>query len=216
MVDTTFGAIVALVALGAFHGVNPAMGWLFAVALGLQDGRRAAVWRAVAAIAVGHAAAIGAAVAVGAAALRVVPAAMLQAVVAALLIVLGVARLWRSRHPRARAGMRAGFVGLSAWSFLVASAHGAGLMVLPVVLGGSEAAAAHATHVPNAAAMAAPLPGVAAVAVHTAAYLAVTAALAWVVYEKVGVGLLRRAWINLDIVWAAALIITGAAAMLLL
>src|SRR5690606_9626762 len=112
-------------------------------------------------------------------------------------ILLGGYRLVRMRHPRG-GGMRVGFAGLTAWSFLMASAHGAGLMVVPFALGQPVlASGGHADH----AALAAGLTlewGVAATVVHAAAYVAVTAAVAWIVYEKLGVGLLRRAWINLD------------------
>jgi hypothetical protein len=209
------GALAALAALGAFHGVNPAMGWLFAVALGMQERRSSAMWRAIAAIAAGHALAIAAAIAFGAVALTLLPGGALRAGVAVLLVALGVLRLFRARHPRTRASMRVGFAGLTAWSFLVASAHGAGLMVLPVVLGSPGGISAHAAHAPSAL-PAASLPGGAAVAVHTAAYLLVTAAIAWVVYAKVGVGLLRRAWINLDAIWAVALIVSGVAALFLI
>lgn len=210
------GSLVALAALGAFHGVNPAMGWLFAVALGMQEQRSGAVWRALAALTIGHALAIALAIGAGALALNVVPAVALRAGVAALLVALGVARLVRSRHPRAGGSMRVGFAGLTAWSFLMASAHGAGLMVLPVVLGATGGASAHAAHVPLEALAAAPLPGLAAVAVHTAGYLVITAAVAWLVYARLGVALLRRAWINLDGIWAVALIATGVVALLML
>ena len=216
---TTDGAVwplLALAGLGAFHGVNPAMGWLFAVALGMQEQRRRAVWRALAALSIGHALAIGGAIVVGGLALDLVPDIALRAVVAALLVALGLARLVRSRHPRAGASMRVGFVGLTAWSCLVASAHGAGLMVLPFVLGASPGTAAHAGHASQVPLASGPMSGLMAVAVHSAAYLLVTGGIAWLVYGRLGVGLLRRAWINLDVIWAAALMITGAAAMFML
>ena len=208
-------SLAALAALGAFHGINPAMGWLFAVALGMQEQRAGVIWRALAALTIGHALAIAAAVAVGALALNVLPDVALRGAVAAVLIGVGAARLIRSRHPRAGGSMRVGFAGLTTWSFLVASIHGAGLMVLPVVLGSSVGVSAHAGHVPasGSGSVNAVVSGAAAVAVHTAAYLVVTAVAAWVVYEKLGVALLRKAWINLDAIWAAALIVTGAAAL---
>lgn len=209
-------SLATLAALGAFHGINPAMGWLFAVALGMQEQRAGVIWRALAALTIGHALAIAAAVAVGALAINVLPDVALRGGVAALLIGLGLARLVRSRHPRAGGSMRVGFAGLTTWSFLVASIHGAGLMVLPVVLGSSVGVSAHAGHVPASGPADAVMSGAAAVSVHTAAYLLVTAAAAWVVYEKLGVALLRKAWINLDAIWAAALIVTGAAALFML
>ena len=106
--------------------------------------------------------------------------------------------------------MQVGFRDLVAWSFLMASAHGAGLMVLPVLLGSSAVEAADHTaghaHLPAAAS---PLAGLLATGAHTIGYLAVTGGLAWVVYHKLGLALLRRAWFNLDLIWAAALVATG-------
>jgi hypothetical protein len=128
---------VALLLLGAWHGINPGMGWLFAVALGLQEQSRRAVWRALAPLALGHGAAIAAALVLGLAAGLAVPLGHLKLVVAGMLLAFGVFRLVRARHPRWAhwGGMRVGARDLSVWSFLMASAHGAGLMVLPFVLG---------------------------------------------------------------------------------
>src|SRR5215207_4872531 len=126
----------ALSALGAGHGLNPGMGWLFAVALGMQEGRSRAVWRALPPLALGHLLAVGAA-ALGAAALgQVVPAHAMKWIIGASLLVLGGVRLVRHRHPR-YGGMRVGFRELTIWSFLMATAHGAGLMVLPLLVGQS-------------------------------------------------------------------------------
>jgi hypothetical protein len=199
-----------LLLLGAFHGVNPAMGWLFAVALGMQDNRSATVWRALLPIGIGHTAAIAAAVLLAVAAGAVMPIALLRWSIAAFLVGFGLLRLVRPRHPR-WGSMRLGSVGLAAWSFLVASAHGAGVMVLPVLLGMSVAES-HGAHVHAANDLAA---GVTATAVHSGSYLAVTALVAWVVFRKLGVGLLRTAWINLDVVWAVALIASGALTLLI-
>ena len=198
---------LALAGLGAFHGLNPGMGWLFAVALGLQDKSRAAVWRALFPLAAGHGLAVGAAILVAALAGVALSPAMMRWPVAVLLVVLGVWRLFRHCHPRG-VGMRVGMGGLTLWSFLMATAHGAGLMVLPVVLGITAQAASgpacHA-HPPSMTAAAA----VSATLVHAAGYLLITAAAAWLVFEKLGLGLLRRAWVNLDLLWAGALIATG-------
>ena len=201
-----------LLFLGAFHGVNPGMGWLFAVALGMQENRAAAVWRALLPLGVGHACAIAVTILAGVLAGIVVPATMLRWPIAALLMLLGAQRLRRHSHPR-WAGMRISMGGLTVWSFLVATAHGAGLMVLPVWLRmvgssapqDSQAMANHAGHLQTASLAS----GLTATAVHGASYLVVTAAIAWIVFTKLGVGLLRTAWINLDVIWAAALIITG-------
>src|SRR5215467_11844849 len=123
----------AMVLLGAYHGINPGMGWLFAVALGMQQGSARGVWRALPPIAAGHAAAVGVVVAIAGLAGLVVPIDTLNMLLAAMLIALGLYRLWRHRHPR-YGGMRVGFRDLIIWSFLMASAHGAGFMVLPFVM----------------------------------------------------------------------------------
>ena len=122
-----------LVMLGAYHGINPGMGWLFAVALGMQERRRAAVCRALLPLGMGHALAVGAAVAIAVLAGAVIPIRHLRWPVAGVLLVLGVSRLFRHHHPR-WVGMRVGSGGLTVWSFLMASAHGAGLMVAPIFL----------------------------------------------------------------------------------
>ncbi len=191
----------ALVVLGAYHGLNPGMGWLFAVALGMQEKSARAVVRSLVPIALGHAAAIGAVVLIATLIQIVVPLNYVKFAVAGMLVALGLYRIIRGRH-FGWGGMQVGFRDLTIWSFLMASAHGAGLMVLPVVLGLSAADHAH-MHAGG------PMTGLLATLVHTAAYLAVTAVIALVVYEKLGLALLRKAWINLDLVWAAALIVTG-------
>ena len=194
--------------LGAYHGVNPGMGWLFAVALGMQNRSARAVAGSLVPIAIGHALAIGAVVAAITLLDVTLPAAVIRYVIATLLIALGLYRLVRHRHPR-WVRMQVGFRDLVAWSFLMASAHGAGLMVVPLLLGtqGVEAAD-HASHYAHAA-VASPLAGLLASGVHTLGYLMVTGLVAWIVYRKLGLALLRRAWINLDLIWAAALIGTG-------
>jgi len=196
--------------LGAYHGINPGMGWLFAVALGMQHGTARGVWRALPPIAFGHAAAVAVVLAVAAAARLVVPLAILQISVAAILIAFGIYRLWRHRHP-VYGGMQVGFRDLTIWSFLMASAHGAGFMLLPLVMGGSPevvtAASAHVHSVTRASAAGWPL--AAALGVHSAAYLAVTALVAWIVYARVGLAILRTAWFNLDWLWACVLVLTG-------
>jgi hypothetical protein len=128
----------ALFGLGAFHGINPAMGWLLAVALGLQERRRAAVLAAMPPIALGHALSIAAVLAVLWLARASLPAWALKAVAAAVLLGYGLYRLVRAHHP-GWVGMRVGFRDLTAWSFLMASAHGAGLMLVPILLGGAPA-----------------------------------------------------------------------------
>ncbi len=203
----------ALFALGAFHGINPGMGWLFAVALGMQEHRGRAVWRALIPLGAGHALAVAAALLVALAAETMVPDRYVRWPVALLLVALGISRLVRHRHPR-WASMRVDMKRLTAWSVLMATAHGAGLLVLPIFLHmtptalAAGASAGYHVHA-GVAAGSGPLVGLLATLVHAAGYLAVTAFAAWVVYEKLGVGLLRRAWINLDLIWAGALIATG-------
>lgn len=199
--------LTTILLLGAFHGINPGMGWLFAVALGMQERRQEAVWRALIPLTLGHGLAIGAVVLVAVAAGVAVPAASLKLPVAATLGVLGVYRLFRHSHFTG-GGMRVGLGGLTAWSFLMATCHGAGLMVLPVFLGMTVPAQGASCHVPAAAAANAATAATATL-VHGAGYLIVTAAVAWVVFTKVGVGILRKAWFNLDLLWAVALITTG-------
>jgi hypothetical protein len=203
---------LVLASLGAYHGINPGMGWLFAVALGLQQGSARGVWRALPPIAFGHAAAVGGVVAAATLAGLVVPLDALKIVVASMLVTAGLYRLWRHRHPR-YGGMRVGFRDLAVWSFLMASAHGAGFMVLPFVMPGprtlSAAGPEHAHHIAAAQATAVGTTGVLAVAVHSVAYLAVMSLAAWVVYRRLGLNVLRTAWLNLDWVWAGALVVTG-------
>ena len=196
-----------LMALGAFHGINPGMGWLFAVALGMQEGRRGAVLRALVPLGAGHALAV--AVAVGAAlAIRfAIPLVWLRWPIGGVLVSLGVLRFFRHRHPR-WAGMRVSMGGLTLWSFLMATAHGAGLMVVPVFMGMSMSAAGHHAHQVRTAS--GDMGGALfAAGLHAVGYLTVTAFVAIVVFDKLGVGILRRAWINLDVIWSAALIATG-------
>jgi len=191
--------------LGAYHGINPGMGWLFAVALGMQEKRARAVVRALGPIALGHAGAIGAVIALAGFVQILLSLNHLKVVVALLLMALGVYRIVRSRH-WVWGGMQVGFWELSFWSFLMASAHGAGLMVLPVVL---TLPAGHHTH----GSFQDPATAVWATLIHTLGYLTFTAVIALLVYQKLGLALLRKAWFNLDLVWAVALIITGLVAL---
>ncbi len=211
MMHTQAWAWATLFLLGAYHGINPAMGWLFAVALGLQKQNDRAVWQALLPIATGHVLAIAAVLLVAAIAGAVLPLHVVRIGVVLLLVAFGVFRIVSRKHPRF-GGMQVGFRDLTIWSFLMACAHGAGLMLLPVLLGMSGAGAHHEMH-----AMAFPGLGtqVLAVTVHTLGYLLLTGAIAWVVYKKLGLSLLRKAWLNLDFVWATALIATAGLMLLL-
>jgi hypothetical protein len=200
-----FGALSTLFLLGAYHGINPGMGWLFAVARGMQEHRTRAVAWSLPPIALGHALSIGMVVLLARLAQVALPLMYIRMGVAPALVSLGVFKLIRSRHFR-WGGMQVGFRELTIWSFLMASAHGAGLMVLPVVLAGS-----HAHH--HAAAQGA-ASGVWATLIHTLGYFSVTALIALLVYRRFGLAMLRRSWINLDLIWAIALIVTGFVALL--
>jgi len=211
----TFGPALALFLLGAAHGINPAMGWLFAVGRGLQERDRRAVFRALGPLAVGHGLAIALAVIVAMALGQMLPLTWLRAGVAAALVVVGLDGLRRHRHV-ALGGMRVSNRELALWSFLVATVHGAGLMVLPFVLGATTSVPQTSLHHHQvgpalqtaSVAPIAPL-GLSAPLVHTTGYLLVTLVLAVVVYEKVGLRILRKAWINVNVLWGGALIATG-------
>jgi len=218
----TFWPWLSLAALGAFHGLNPAMGWLFAVSLGLQERRLRAVIAALGPIALGHALAIAlAGLAVGALGL-VVPQRALLALGGAALLAFAVSKvITRFRHPR-WVGMRVSSRQLVLWSFLMASAHGAGLMLVPVLAGvrgdGVSSASAHAAHLGHGGHQGPSgsdslLPAVAAVGLHSLTMLAVAGVLAVVVYQKLGVEVLRRAWVNLDFIWVGALVVVGGLAL---
>jgi hypothetical protein len=208
---------VSLLVLGAVHGINPAMGWLFAVARGLQERNRRALWRALAPLAVGHGLAIAAAIAAAATLGRMAPPSMLRWIVAAALLAVGLDGLRRHRHVQLK-GMRVSGRELATWSFLMASAHGAGLMVLPFMLGATVPIPAGAVHdhatssLPGAYdAVWASFGGVDAVTivaplVHTLGYTVTTVVLASVVYERIGVQVLRRGWINFDLIWGVAMV----------
>lgn len=202
--------------LGAYHGINPGMGWLFAVALGMQEQKGSALARSLVPIAVGHALAIGIVVLAAVLLGMVLPLMAIRYGVAMLMLGLGIYCLvghWHARWIR----IRVGFLDLTAWSFLMASAHGAGLMVLPALLGSGtvEAADPMAGHHPMPASTSL-LAGMFATAVHTTAYLAVTGLIAWVVYRRLGLGLLRKTWFDFNLVWGAALAITGLFTLLIL
>jgi hypothetical protein len=202
----------AMIGLGAYHGINPGMGWLFAVALGMQARRASAMWRALPPLALGHVLAVGVVVALFVAGGVVLPLNMVKAIIAVMLVTLGLYRVWRHRHPRF-GGMQVGFRDLTIWSFLMASAHGAGLMVVPFVIGNGDAVAALAASPPDHAHTATAdtaWTDAMAVGLHTLSYVLVSTLIAWVVYRKLGVAFLRVAWFNLDWIWAAALVVTGA------
>ena len=206
---TDLGPWLALAGLGAWHGINPAMGWLFAVALGLHRHSRKIVALAWLPIALGHAAAVAfvlfAVLALG----LVLNHSLLSHAAAVVLIGWAVWHAARGHRQRFLVGMQTGLVGLAVWSFLMSSAHGAGLMLIPVALplclAGSPSGRLTATGSLTV--------GLAALGVHTAAMLATIALVSLIVYDWIGLAFLRSGWINLDLIWIVTL---GACGLLLL
>jgi hypothetical protein len=196
-----------MIGFGAYHGLNPGMGWLFALALGLQQKRARAIWQSLLPISLGHALSIAIIAAAVFAAGTIISTMVLRLITAGLLLAFGAVKLFTYyRHPR-WVGMRVGMRDLFLWSFIMAAAHGAGLMVAPTLL-----EIANATG-DRAAAMAG-LPGlIVGIGLHTASMLIVMALVAGVVYYKLGLKILRKGWVNFDLIWAVALLVTGATAV---
>ncbi|HKV53476.1 MAG TPA: hypothetical protein VJN94_02440 [Candidatus Binataceae bacterium] len=208
---------VAVATLGAYHGIDPSMGWLFAVALGLQERRRSKVIVALFPIALGHLASVGLIVALISVAMIPAPG-VFRLLGAAALILFGLFRFfWPRAHPRWVA-MRVNASELALWSFLMATAHGAGLMLLPILIDLRSAAMTHrqmaAMAVPAQAGISVGL-AAAVVLVHTGAMLLVMGSAAIAVYEWIGLRILRSAWINLDAIWAGALVAAGALSLVI-
>jgi hypothetical protein len=203
----------ALFLLGAYHGLNPAMGWLFATALGLQEKTGKAVIHSLLPLGLGHLISVAVVVGVAQVARFTLPLGIVRILAAMALVAFGVYRFLSRRHPR-WVGMRVSPGDLVLWSFLMASAHGAGLMLLPFVLtnGVPPMATGHVHHMmPSGFLDASSMTTQwwSAVGLHTLGYLLVTAALALAVYHKLGVAVLRRAWFNLEVLWVGALIAMG-------
>ena len=196
---------LVLIGLGAFHGLNPAMGWLFAVALGLYRGSRSVVLVSLIPIALGHAAAIAVVVYAVIGLGMAIDQNSFRIVAGLLLIAWGIYHVLYGHRHRLRIGLRTGLAGLAVWSFTMATIHGAGMMLIPVLMplaqGGEHAHHMQATTSLGVAAL--------AVLVHSLAMLLTTGAVAVIVYEWVGLDFLRRGWINLDLLWTAALIGMG-------
>ena len=205
---TTAWPWILVASLGAYHGFDPSMGWLFAVALGLQERRHAKVVRALGPIALGHLLSIAAVVAIIGGLRLFFAIDYLRPIGAAALILFGLFRfVWPHAHPRWVA-MRVNAAELTLWSFLMASAHGAGLMLFPILIGMTPNSA-HAHQMAAICGTYTVAQATAVVLVHTGAMIAVTGAIAILVYEWVGLAILRSAWINLDTIWAGALVAAG-------
>lgn len=196
---------LTLAGLGMFHGLNPAMGWLFAVALGQHRRSRRVVLTALLPIALGHAAATALVAAVVMTLGLMVDQRLIRALGGALLLAWALYHALYGHRHRVRFGLQVGYLGLAAWSFLMASAHGAGLMLVPALLP-LCLAATPARELVSEGSLAVAL---AAIGVHTLAMLLVTGVVAVTVYEWLGLAFLRRGWINLDAIWIAALVVAG-------
>jgi hypothetical protein len=193
---TDVAGLVPTTLLGAFHGVNPAMGWLFAVFLAFQRGSQRVLLTSLAPIAAGHTASIAVVAALVIVLQSTLATEPVRVLTGGALLGFGLYKLLtRLRHPR-WVGLKVGYRDLAWWSFLMATAHGSGLMLAPLLLG-----------LPGGG------PAVGLLAIHTAAMLAVMAGVALVVYRRLGVGVLQRYWINFDLLWALALILAGAVAL---
>ena len=209
---TSVGLWAAVVASGLYHGLNPGMGWPLAVSAGLLERSSRALLLALVYLTAGHLLAMVAAI---------LPFALLSALVtwqrsiqigASLLVLgFGIYLLVQRRHPRALA--RIPPTQLVLWSFAIAMAHGAGLMLVPIYLGLSGASAM-AGHRHSGAMIDANLSLAASVSVvHTLAMFAAGGLIAWLVYRYLGPKFVSQSWFNLDAVWAGSLILVGAIAL---
>jgi hypothetical protein len=205
VISGELGLWLAVAALGLFHGVNPAMGWLFAVALGLNRASERVVWLSLVPIALGHALAVGFVLAIVLALGLLVDPGPLQRLAAVILLAWGAWHAFYGRGHKVRVGMQTGLAGLFLWSFLMANAHGAGLMLIPAVIPLCLAEApAH-----ELAATGSVQVSLLALGLHTGTMLAAIGTISIVVYKSLGIAFLRRGWINLDLLWTIALMLCG-------
>jgi hypothetical protein len=200
---------MAVVASGLYHGINPAMGWPLAVSAAVMERSSRAFLSALGYLTVGHLLAM---------LVVVVPFAVLAVLLAwqseiqigasFLVIGFGVFRLIRRRHPRVLARIRPTQLGL--WSFAVAIAHGAGLMLVPIYLGLCRQSDVDWGHEAAGALISANLTMALLVStVHAGAMMAVGGLLAWLAYRHLGLKIVSQSWFNLDAIWAASLILVG-------
>ncbi len=207
---TVAGLWLAVVASGLYHGVNPGMGWPLAVSAGLMGRSSRALVGALWPLTAGHLLAM---------LLVTLPFGLLVGLVewrgqiqigaSFLVIGFGIFRLVNRRHPRALARIRPTQLGL--WSFAVAIAHGAGLMLVPIYLGLCRAADLDRGHEAAEALIKANLGMAVQVSlVHAVAMVAAGGVLAWLVYRSLGLRVVSRSWFNLDATWAWSLILVGA------
>jgi len=205
---TADAAWLTLAGLGVYHGVNPAMGWLFAVSRGMQERSRRAVLRSLVPIAIGHEASIALVALLVLGLSTTTDPKALRIGAAAALVAFGIFRFVKPRAHFRWTSMRVSDRELGMWSFLMSTAHGAGLMVAPVILG---LRASQSGGHDDMAMLAGGRLDITAVglAVHVGAMVAVMGAIAFFVYERVGLQILRRAWLNTDQVWAGAFVLAG-------
>lgn len=199
-----------VIAFGAYHGLNPGMGWPLAVANGMWVKNGRAVFTTLLPLAGGHFLAMSAVLLPFSAFLTYLDwSQAIRAAAGVLVAAFGAYKLVNGRHPRSLARLGPNHVTL--WSFLTATAHGAGLMLAPLYLGLCiGATSTDRGHQAMSALMGGGIATALAVAaVHTAAMAAAGGAMAWIVYRWAGLQILRRAWLNLENVWAASLIVTG-------
>jgi hypothetical protein len=196
---------LVIAGLGVYHGLNPAMGWLFAVALGLHRKSGEVVLISLVPIALGHAVAVAVALAAFLMLGLLIDRTLLTWLAAGVLIAWALWHALYGHRQRLMVGMQTGLVGLFAWSFVMASAHGAGLMILPALIPLCTSGAAPSPTLADTAI----LPALAALGVHTAAMLATITVISLAVYSWMGVAFLRRGWINFDLIWIGALLASG-------
>jgi hypothetical protein len=203
---TDDAAWLTLAGLGAYHGLNPGMGWLFAVSRGMQERSRRAVLRSLVPIAVGHEASIALVAVLVIALSTTTDPVELRIAAAIALVAFGIFRFVKPRAHFRWTSMRVSDRELGMWSFLMSSAHGAGLMVAPVILGLQASQSSH----DDMAMISGPISvSAVGVAVHVLVMVAVMGTVAFFVYERVGLKILRRAWINTDQAWAASFVLAG-------
>jgi hypothetical protein len=210
---TNDAAWLTLAGLGAYHGVNPAMGWLFAVSRGMQERSRRAVLRSLVPIAIGHELSIALVAALVAGLSVVTDSSTLRIVAASALLCFGIFRFVKPRAHFRWTSMRVSDRELTVWSFLMSTAHGAGLMVAPVLIGlqGSlDRSGAQAHDRADLSLLNASLGvGVVGIALHVVAMLAVMGVVAVLVYDRLGLKVLRTAWINTEQLWAGAFVLAA-------
>lgn len=214
ILPNAIGHWLVIIGLGAYHGLNPGMGWLFALSLGFQKQSERAVWLSLFPIAGGHAASIVVVGIILLAGLQFVSFTVLQWITALILLSFGIYKLFNYyRHPR-WVGMKVNMRELFGWSFLMATAHGSGLMIAPALLGLTQNGH-EGHHIQASLAYSQEAEMFLAVGVHTLAMFIVMGAVAWLVYKKLGLTVLRHKWINFDLLWAIALLLAGGIAILM-